>query len=88
MSTVAETRVSGFQASTWNGIDAPARTAGDVVLKLNAEVSSIVCSCEVQDALSKQGFETMLGALAQFAELIKSDLQRWSILASRLAKRQ
>lgn len=85
--TVAEIGMSGFEASTWYGVLAPARTPKEVVLKLNAEISSIIRSKEGQEAMARQGFDTLVGPPEQFAELIRSDLQRWSTLAKRLTRR-
>ena len=86
--TVAEIGMSGFEASTWYGVLAPARTPKDIVGKLNVEVSNIIKSKDGQEAMNRQGFDTLVGPPEQFADLIRSDLQRWSGLAKKLSRRQ
>lgn len=86
--TVAEIGMSGFEASTWYGVLAPAKTPKDIVGRLNAEISNIIRSRDGQEAMNRQGFDTLVGPPEQFAELIRSDLQRWSGLAKKLSKRQ
>lgn len=86
--TVAEIGMSGFEASTWYGVLAPARTPKDIVGRLNAEISNIIRSKDGQETMNRQGFDTLVGPPEQFVELIKSDLQRWSVLAKKLSKRQ
>ncbi len=86
--TVSEIGMSGFEASTWYGVLAPAKTSKDIVSRLNAEISNIIRSKDGQDAMNRQGFDTLVGPPEQFADLIKSDLQRWSGLAKKLSKRQ
>ena len=75
--TVAEIGMSGFEASTWYGVLAPAKTSREIVNRLNAEISAIIRSKEGQEAMARQGFDTLVGPPEQFGEVIKSDLQRW-----------
>ena len=86
--TVSETGMSGFEASTWYGALAPARTPKDIVGRLNVEISNVIRSKEGQDMMSRQGFDTLVGPSEQFVELIRTDLQRWSVLAKKLSRRQ
>lgn len=85
--TVAEIGMSGFEASTWYGILAPAKTSREIVNRLNAEISAIIRSKEGQEAMARQGFDTLVGPPEQFGDIIRSDLQRWSALAKRLTRR-
>ena len=86
--TVSEIGMSGFEASTWYGALAPARTPKDIVGRLNVEISNVIRSKEGQDMMSRQGFDTLVGPSEQFVELIRTDLQRWSVLAKKLSRRQ
>lgn len=84
--TISEVGLGGFEASTWYGILAPAKTPREIITKLNAEIVDIIRSKEGQDAMNRQGFATLVGTPEQFANLIKADLQRWSGLVKRLVK--
>lgn len=84
--TIAEVGMAGFEASTWYGVLAPARTPRDIVTRLNGEIVSIIRSREGQESMDRQGFATLVGAPEQFGDLIKADLQRWSGLVKKLVK--
>lgn len=84
--TIAEVGMAGFEASTWYGVLAPAKTPRDIVTRLNGEIVSIIRSREGQEAMDRQGFATLVGPPEQFGDLIKADLQRWSGLVKKLVK--
>lgn len=84
--TIAEVGMAGFEASTWYGVLAPAKTPRDIVMRLNGEIVSIIRSREGQEAMDRQGFATLVGTPEQFGDLIKADLQRWSGLVKKLVK--
>ena len=77
--TVAET-VKGFEANTWFGILAPARTPKPVIAKLNAEINKVLKDPAVRAAIEKEGGEVLGGTPEQFASLIKTDLTTWGAL--------
>jgi len=75
--TVGET-YKGFEAVTWFGILAPAKTPAPVVAKLNAEINKALQDPNVRKQIEKEGGEVLGGTTKQFAELMKSDLAAWS----------
>ena len=77
--TVAET-VKGFEANTWFGIAAPAKTPKPVIAKLNAEINKALKDPGVRAAIEKEGGEVLGGTPEQFAHLIKTDLSSWGSL--------
>ena len=77
--TVGET-VKGFEANTWFGILAPAKTPKPVIAKLNAEINKALKDPAVRAAIEKEGGEVLGGTPEQFAQLIKSDLASWGVL--------
>jgi tripartite-type tricarboxylate transporter receptor subunit TctC len=77
--TVAET-VKGFEANTWFGIAAPAKTPKPVIAKLNAEINKALRDPAVRAAIEKEGGEVLGGTPEQFAQLIKTDLASWGPL--------
>ena len=77
--TVSES-VKGFEANTWFGILAPARTPKPVIAKLNAEINKVLKDPAVRAAIEKEGGEVLGGTPEQFASLIKTDLTTWGAL--------
>jgi tripartite-type tricarboxylate transporter receptor subunit TctC len=75
--TVSET-YPGFDAVTWFGILAPARTPSPIVARLNAEINKALQDPGVRKAIEKEGGEVIGGTQQQFADLMKSDLAAWS----------
>ena len=75
--TVSET-YPGFDAVTWFGILAPAKTPAPIVAKLNAEVNKALQDPNVRKAIEKEGGEVIGGTQQQFADLMKSDLAAWA----------
>jgi tripartite-type tricarboxylate transporter receptor subunit TctC len=74
---VAET-VSGYEATLWYGILAPARTPDAIVKRMNAELATALKNPDLVEKLSAQGVEPHHSSPEQFAALIRSDLAKWS----------
>ena len=79
--TVAEAGVPGYSALQWYGLLAPAGTPQPIIDKLQAAVADALRSPEVRERLAQDGAEPIGGPSADFAALIKSDLQKWSNIA-------
>jgi len=75
--TVAET-FKGFQAVTWFGILAPAKTPAPIVAKLNAEINKALQDPAVRKSIEKEGGEVLGGTAQQFADLMKQEVTAWS----------
>jgi len=75
--TVGET-YKGFEAVTWFGILAPARTPAPIVAKLNAEINKVLKDPKVREQIEKEGGEVIGGTPQQFADLMKAELAAWS----------
>jgi len=75
--TVGET-YKGFDAVTWFGILAPAKTPAPIVAKLNAEINKVLKDPKVREQIEKEGGEVIGGTPQQFAELMKAELAAWS----------
>ncbi|MDB6002629.1 MAG: transporter [Rhizobacter sp.] len=75
--TVAEAGVPGFSAVGWMGLFAPRNTPAAVIDKLNHEANAALADPKMKGWLREQGFETVGGSAAQFAEFLKTDRQRW-----------
>ena len=76
--TVAESGVPGFEAFLWYGIVAPAQTPPDIVKKLGDEIVAVMKLPEIRDRLLALGSEPSDFGPAQFADFIKSEVEKWS----------
>ena len=74
--TIGET-LKGYEASTWYGVLAPARTPRPIVTKLYGEIVKILGVAETRDKLLLQGFEPVGGTPAEFGAYIKSEIEKW-----------
>ncbi len=68
----------GFEATSWYGLMAPARTPQAVIRKLNAGVANLLNLPEVKAALALQGAAAVGSSAAELADLIASDAARWA----------
>jgi tripartite-type tricarboxylate transporter receptor subunit TctC len=79
--TVAEAGVPGYSALQWYGLLAPAGTPQPVIDKLQATVADALRASDVRDRLAQDSAEPIGSRSADFAALIKSDLEKWSRIA-------
>jgi tripartite-type tricarboxylate transporter receptor subunit TctC len=79
--TVAEGGVANYEALQWYGLLAPAGTPQNIVTRLQAEVSRALQTPEVQERLAADGAEPVGSTPAEFAALIKTELQKWAEVA-------
>jgi len=75
--TVAESGVRGYQAASWNGLAAPARTPKAVIDRLNREVNAAIASPEVHQRLQELGVEARGGTPEALRELLISEITKW-----------
>jgi len=78
--TIAESGYKDFEAITWFGIAGPAAMPKDAIAKLNAAFNQAINSPDVQKKLSAQGADVLGGTPEKFAELIRSETERWAPL--------
>jgi tripartite-type tricarboxylate transporter receptor subunit TctC len=75
--TVAEAGYRDFDANTWYGLVAPARTPASVVARINAEVNKILTSPDVRGKFAAEGGGPVGGSPQEFAALIVRDYAKW-----------
>lgn len=76
--TIAESGYPGFEAGTWYGILGPANLPKDIVAKLHEDIIAVLRMPDVQAKLSAQGWDSIGNSPAEFAAILKSDLQKWA----------
>ena len=76
--TINESGLSGFEASSWFGVLAPAGTPAAIVARINAEVNKWLQSADAREKLLAQGAEAAGGSPEQFAAFIRSESEKWA----------
>jgi tripartite-type tricarboxylate transporter receptor subunit TctC len=76
--TVAESGFKDFETSTWFGLLARAGTPQPIISRLNSDVDRALRTAEVRDKIASEGAEVLGGTPAQFADLLKRELEKWS----------
>jgi tripartite-type tricarboxylate transporter receptor subunit TctC len=74
--TIGET-LKGYDASTWYGVLAPAKTPRAIVAALHAEIARVLGIAETRDRLLAQGFEPVGGTPGEFGAYIKAEIAKW-----------
>jgi tripartite-type tricarboxylate transporter receptor subunit TctC len=75
--TFTEAGYAGLEITEWQGIFVPAKTPPAIVDELNRAVRAALETNEVRAGLSKLSFEVGGTSPAEFAQLVKADLERW-----------
>lgn len=75
--TIAEAGVPGYEAYSWVGMLAPAKTPKEIVNKLNAEIVDILKRKDVADKLNQQGAIPVGDTPEQFSAYIKAEIEKW-----------
>jgi len=75
--TIAESGLPGYDASTWGGILAPARTPKDTVSRLNGVINAALKQDDVRGRLTHAGIEIQEGTPEDFGNVIRAEVDKW-----------
>jgi tripartite-type tricarboxylate transporter receptor subunit TctC len=75
--TIAEGGLPGYDMATWYGLVAPANLPPNIRTRLNKELQVILADPKFKDKLIAQGADPMPGTPEQFAQFIKSEIEKW-----------
>jgi tripartite-type tricarboxylate transporter receptor subunit TctC len=75
--TVAESGVPGYEASTWYGVLAPARTPASAIERLHGDIVKILAQPEFRERLQAQGFDLVGSSPEAFRAAIRSEIAKW-----------
>src|SRR2546428_4354518 len=78
---VAEAGVPNYEAMQWYGLLAPAGTPAPIVARLNAEAVRALQSDDMKEKLAADGAQPLGSTPAEFAALIRSELDKWTKVA-------
>jgi tripartite-type tricarboxylate transporter receptor subunit TctC len=82
--TLNESGLTGFDTSQWLGLLAPRGTREEVVQRLYLETAKVLATPQVRDRLGQAALQAVGSKPAEFAALIRADIERWGKLASDL----
>ena len=75
--TLAEAGFADFENASWIAFFAPAKTPTLVVKTLNAEINNALRQSDVRDRLTALGFDIQTRSQPEFAEFVKSEVEKW-----------
>jgi tripartite-type tricarboxylate transporter receptor subunit TctC len=75
--TIAEAGVPGYVADNWWGLAAPAGIPKPIAEKLYAATQAALKSPELQAAFDREGAATVEMSSAQFADYIRTEIEKW-----------
>jgi tripartite-type tricarboxylate transporter receptor subunit TctC len=78
--TIAESGYPGFEATSWNGLLAPAKTPATIIRRLHLETVSALALPDVRAKLAELGLEAIGSSPDEFAAAIRSDMLKWAKL--------
>lgn len=84
--TVIEAGVSGYEATIWLGLMAPAGTPKPIIDKLNTAVNAAVRRPEVEKLWAEQGAVPMTMTPEAFDTFLRADIVKWADVVKRLDK--
>jgi tripartite-type tricarboxylate transporter receptor subunit TctC len=76
--TIAESGIPGFSVLSWTGVVAPAATPSQIVHAYSNHIRAILETPEIRDKLLAAGLEPSPTTPEEFAEIIRSDIAKWS----------
>jgi tripartite-type tricarboxylate transporter receptor subunit TctC len=79
--TITESGAPGYEITTWWGMLAPAAVPAPIVSKLNTEINSIVTQPDSAQRLAAEGAEPWPLSSAAYANVIQSEIEKWTKVA-------
>jgi tripartite-type tricarboxylate transporter receptor subunit TctC len=75
--TLSEAGVTGYEASVWLALLAPANTPADIVNKLNQEIAKVMANPETKKALYDAGVEASYASAEVMSKYMALEYDRW-----------
>ena len=81
--TFAEAGVTGYEATGWFGVVAPAGTPDPIIRRLNAEFRRALDDPQLRERMIALGCEPAAGTPEEFAGRIRSEIPKWADVVKR-----
>ena len=76
--TFDESGLKGYEATTWFGLLAPAKTPKEIVARLNADVDKALKGPDLKERFINEGIEPMGGPPEAFTKFIRSEIDKYA----------
>ena len=76
--TLAESGLPGFDVNPWFGLFAPAATPAAIVSQINREINDLLATADLRARFASQGAVPLATSPAEFAALLKQDIEKWA----------
>ena len=76
--TFDESGLKGYEATTWFGLMAPAKTPADIVARLNSETGKILAAPDLRSRFINDGLEPVGGSREEFGRFIRDEIGKYS----------
>ena len=77
VSTLQEAGVTGYEATIWMGLFAPAGTPREVIGRLQSEVAKVLAAPESRAAIGTTGIEVHDSSSEDFAAFVRAEHEKW-----------
>jgi tripartite-type tricarboxylate transporter receptor subunit TctC len=84
--TANEAGVTGYEATIWLGLMAPAGTPKPIIDELNAAINAFVKKGEIVELWKKQGAVPMSMTSEEFDKFLRGDIAKWAEVVKRFNK--
>jgi tripartite-type tricarboxylate transporter receptor subunit TctC len=75
--TIAESGLSDYEVTGWNGVLAPANTPRPIIDKLNKAIVEALRTPDIEKFLREQGLEPAGNSPEEFARVMHTDIEKW-----------
>jgi len=76
--TFDESGLKGYEATTWFGLLAPAKTPRDLIARLNVDVDKALKSPDLKARFLNEGIEPMGGSPESFTKFIRAEIDKYA----------
>lgn len=82
--TLAEAGLKDYEADTWYGLFAPARTPPAVLDRIHADIVKVLNLPEIRETFAAQGAEIVANSQAEFTRKVREDVAKWRKVVQQL----
>ena len=75
---IAESGYPGFEATSWFGLMAPAKTPAPIIAKAQQQAVAVAAMPDIREKLTQLGLDTTADGPDALAEIIKADTAKWA----------
>jgi tripartite-type tricarboxylate transporter receptor subunit TctC len=86
--TVTEAGISGYEATIWLGLMAPAKTPKPIIDKLSAAVNAAIKRPEIVNLWAEQGAAPMVMTREEFDKFLRDDIVKWANVVKQFGDKQ